>query len=81
VPTHDPLLRSTPTPSQRAVVKYFWTVTGLILAQIAMGIVTAHYGVEGGGFFGIPLATILPYAVSRTWHLQLGLFWIACSAS
>jgi nitric oxide reductase subunit B len=77
VPAHDPLLRSTPTPSQRAVVKYFWTVTGLILAQIAMGIITAHYGVEGSEFFGFPLATILPYAVTRTWHLQLGLFWIA----
>ncbi len=77
VPANDPLLRSTPTPSQRAVVKYFWTVSGLILAQIAMGVITAHYGVEGGGFFGIPLASILPYTVTRTWHLQLGLFWIA----
>src|SRR5581483_2870039 len=77
VPANVPLLRSTPTPSQRAVVKYFWTVSGLILAQIAMGVITAHYGVEGAGFFGIPLASILPYRVSRTWHLQLGLFWIA----
>jgi len=38
--------------------------------------VTAHYGVEGDGFYGIPLAKWLPYAVARTWHTQLGIFWI-----
>ncbi|MFL6192692.1 MAG: cbb3-type cytochrome c oxidase subunit I, partial [Thermoanaerobaculia bacterium] len=37
----------------------------------------AHYGVEGGAFYGIPLARILPYTVTRTWHVQLGIFWIA----
>ena len=42
-----------------------------------MGIITAHYGVEGGAFYGIPLADYLPYVVSRTWHTQLGIFWIA----
>jgi nitric oxide reductase subunit B len=77
VPAHDPLLAVTPTPSQRAVVKYFWTVSLLILVQILMGVITAHYGVEGNGFYGIPLASVLPYSVARTWHLQLGLFWIA----
>ena len=77
VPASDPLLGSTPTPSQRATVKYFWTVAALFLLQIALGVVTAHYGVEGGGFYGIPLDSILPYTVARTWHLQLGIFWIA----
>jgi nitric oxide reductase subunit B len=42
-----------------------------------LGAVTAHYGVEGGGFYGIPLDRWLPYSVSRTWHVQLGIFWIA----
>jgi nitric oxide reductase subunit B len=42
-----------------------------------MGVITAHYGVEGHGFYGIPLADYLPYAVTRTWHTQLGIFWIA----
>ena len=41
------------------------------------GIITAHYGVEGTAFYGIPLAKVLPYAVARTWHVQLGIFWIA----
>jgi nitric oxide reductase subunit B len=42
-----------------------------------MGVLTAHYGVEGGGLYGIPLEQYLPYVVTRTWHTQLGIFWIA----
>ena len=76
-PAHDPLLGSVPTPSQRAVVKYFWVVSALILVQILLGVVTAHYGVEGNGFYGFPLAEWLPYSIARTWHVQLGIFWIA----
>jgi nitric oxide reductase subunit B len=76
-PKRDPLLGSTATPSQRAVRKYFWVVGGLMLAQVLLGMVTAHYGVEGSSFYGIPLDQILPYTVVRTWHLQLGIFWIA----
>jgi nitric oxide reductase subunit B len=76
-PLQDPLLHSVPTPSQRATVKYFWIVAALLLVQILLGVVTAHYGVEGTAFYGIPLADWLPYSVSRTWHVQLGIFWIA----
>jgi nitric oxide reductase subunit B len=42
-----------------------------------LGALTAHYTVEGDSFYGLPLATILPYAVARTWHIQLAVFWIA----
>jgi nitric oxide reductase subunit B len=77
VPDSDPLIGAQISPSQKATVKYFLVVTLLFLLQIAMGMLTAHYGVEGGGFFGIPLAEYLPYVVTRTWHTQLGIFWIA----
>lgn len=77
LPTEDPLMRWEATPSQKATLKYFWVVTALILAQIGVGVITAHYGVEGGGFYGIPLGKWLPYSVTRTWHVQLGIFWIA----
>lgn len=77
IPKDDPLLHSRITPSQRAVIKYFWTVSGLFMLQIILGIITAHYGVEGNGFYGIPLADYLPYTITRTWHTQLGIFWIA----
>jgi nitric oxide reductase subunit B len=76
-PDKDPLIGETLTPSQKATVKYFLVVTLLFLLQILMGIVTAHYGVEGGGFYGFPLSDYLPYVVTRTWHTQLGIFWIA----
>ena len=77
IPATDPLGAWAATPSQRATLKYFWVVSALILVQILMGIVTAHYGVEGDGFYGIKISHILPYSVTRTWHVQIGIFWIA----
>jgi nitric oxide reductase subunit B len=52
-------------------------VAASLNTQIALGIITAHYGVEGSGLYGIPLAKWLPSAVTRTWHTQLAIFWIA----
>jgi nitric oxide reductase subunit B len=69
-PEADPLGAWQATPSQRATLKYFWVVAALILVQITLGVVTAHYGVEGDGFYGIPLSQWLPYSVARTWHVQ-----------
>jgi len=77
LPADDPLGRWSATPSQRATLKYFWVVSALILVQIIMGVVTAHYGVEGNGFYGLRIDRILPYSVTRTWHVQVGIFWIA----
>lgn len=79
LPKRDPLLGIAATPSMRATLKYFWIVTILIVIQILMGVITAHYGVEGNGFYGLSIANVLPYSVSRTWHVQLGIFWIATS--
>jgi nitric oxide reductase subunit B len=76
-PESNPLLKLNVTPSMRATLKYFWVVAALIVAQVGLGAVTAHYGVEGLSFFGFPLSDWLPYAVTRTWHTQLGIFWIA----
>lgn len=77
IPEQDPLLALNPTPSMRATLKYFWIVALLIVVQILLGAVAAHYGVEGSGFYGFPLDQYLPYSVVRTWHTQLGIFWIA----
>ncbi len=76
-PETDPLALWEATPSQRATIKYFWVVSALILVQMLLGVITAHYGVEGDGFYGFPLSDWLPYSVTRTWHVQMGLFWIA----
>ena len=73
----DLLAKAVPTPSMRATAKFFWVVAALFVAQVLFGIVTAHYAVEGQGVYGLPLAEYFPYVVTRTWHTQLGLFWIA----
>ncbi|APV52042.1 nitric oxide reductase large subunit [Betaproteobacteria bacterium GR16-43] len=77
VPERDPLVNAVATPSMKATRKYFFIVIALMLVQIAMGVVTAHYAVEGNSFFGFPLADFLPYTTSRTIHTQMGIFWIA----
>src|SRR5207244_11487837 len=46
LPASDPLGKWAATPSQRATLKYFWVVSALIVVQILLGVITAHYGVE-----------------------------------
>ena len=75
-PPQDPLIALVPTPSMRATAKYFWTVLALFLVQIVLGAVTAHYQIEKQ-FYGLELSRWLPYSISRTWHTQLAVLWIA----
>ena len=77
LPPTDPLAVVQITPSMRATAKYFWVVLALFLVQILLGAITAHYSVEGQDLYGIPLADILPYSLTRTWHTQLAVLWIA----
>lgn len=79
LPLEDPLRNMKPTASMRATLKYIWVVALLILVQMLAGVVTAHYGVEGNAFYGIPIDEILPQSISRSWHVQLAIFWIATS--
>ena len=72
----DVLATAKITPSMRATAKYFWVVTALFLAQVLLGIITAHYAVEGQGLYGLPLIDYLPYVLTRTWHTQLAVLWI-----
>ncbi len=76
-PATDPFGAVTPTPSMRALAKYVAVVVALFCVQVVLGAVTAHYTVEGQSFFGIPLAEYLPYSLTRTWHIQTAMFWIA----
>ncbi len=75
----NPLEKLTPTPSMRSTEKFFWLVAVLLGLQILLGAITAHYAVEGHDFYGFPLADYLPYALTRTWHTQLAVTWIAVS--
>jgi nitric oxide reductase subunit B len=77
-PAADPLIGVKETTSMRHIKKYLVVVGGLMVVQVLLGVLAAHYQVEGDGLFGMTIfAELLPYAVARTWHLQLGIFWIA----
>ncbi len=77
LPKTDPLAGIKVTPSMRATAKYFWVVMALFLVQILLGATTAHYQVEGQEAYGFALSEILPYSLTRTWHTQLAVLWIA----
>jgi nitric oxide reductase subunit B len=65
------------TPSMRVASAFFIVAVLLFVAQVLLGIVTAHYAVEGQGLYGLPLTDLFPYSVTRTWHTQLAVLWIA----
>ena len=65
------------TPAQRATAWYFLVVSGLFLAQGLLGGANAHYHVEPGGFYGLNLSNWFPYNLTRMWHVQLAIFFVA----
>src|SRR6185436_17873871 len=75
----DFMSATTVTPSMRATSWYFMVVAALFVLQVLLGMVTAHYAVEGQGIYGLPFAEYFPYAVTRTWHTQLAILWIAAA--
>jgi nitric oxide reductase subunit B len=77
LPASDPLAMVRVTPSMKATAKYFWVVLALFLVQILLGAITAHYQVEGQQLYGFQFADVLPYSLTRTWHTQLAVLWIA----
>lgn len=77
LPATDPMSMVVITPSMRAAAKYFWVLLGMFLLQILLGTLTAHYQIEGQVFYGISLSEVLPYSLTRTWHTQLAVLWIA----
>ncbi len=67
------------TPAQRSTAWYFLAVASLFLIQTLLGGATAHYHAETGAFFGIDLPVWLPYNLTRTWHLQLAIFFVSAA--
>ncbi|MFT7722486.1 MAG: nitric-oxide reductase large subunit [Roseateles sp.] len=76
-PKRDPLTTFALTPSQRALGKYLFLVVALFVFQVFIGGFTAHYTLEGQQFYGIDVSQWFPYSLTRTWHIQSALFWIA----
>ena len=76
-PKQDPITTFRLTPSQKALGKYLFVIVALFTFQVFLGGFTAHYTVEGQGFYGIQTSEWFPYSLVRTWHIQSALFWIA----
>lgn len=74
---HPHLLPGQASAGQLALVKFFVVVALLFLAQTLLGGATAHYRADPGSFYGFELEAIFPSNLTRTWHLQLAVFWIA----
>ncbi len=67
------------TPGQRVTAPFFFVVAALFVAQSLLGGASEHYRADLGSFFGLDLARLLPYNLTRTWHLQMALFWVAAA--
>ena len=75
--TEKKLLSYQPTPSQRATFKYFYVAILLFGVQVLAGVLTVHDFVGFTRLLGIDLQQAIPVTISRSWHLQLSLFWIS----
>lgn len=67
------------TPSQKKVGQYFLIVALVLLAQIAVGAIMAHYYTERAGFYGIKIGAFLPFNFLRDVHTQTPIVWIGLS--
>jgi nitric oxide reductase subunit B len=54
-------------------------MAALFLLQTLFGGASQHYRADLSSFFGLDLARVLPYNLTRTWHVQLAIFWVATS--
>jgi nitric oxide reductase subunit B len=77
----DPVLsRFLPlTASQRRIGKYFLVVAGVLLVQILVGSIMAHYYWDRSSFYGIEVDRFLPFNFLRDVHIQSPIIWIGLS--
>ena len=71
------------TPSQRAATRFIPLAGVLFTLQVLLGGLLAHYYVERHAFFGVEevfgvrIIEAFPFALAKTFHLDLGILWIA----
>jgi nitric oxide reductase subunit B len=71
------------TPSQRAATRFIPLAGALFALQVLLGGLLAHYYVERHALFGVEevfgvsIVGALPFALAKTFHLDLGILWIA----
>ncbi len=68
---------SRPTPTQRAIYKFFAVAALLFGVQIVAGLLAIGDFVGLVRIAGIDVTRLLPVTVTRAWHTQISLLWIA----
>src|SRR3546814_16330956 len=68
------------TPSQRSRGKYLFVVLAVFIFQVFIGGFTAHYTIEGQSLYGLDVSRWFPYALTRTWHVQSAVLWLATAS-
>ncbi len=69
--TSDSVDRFKPTPTQRATYPFFAVAAILFCIQVLAGMLTL------GDYVGLNITSIIPVTVSRAWHSQISVLWIA----
>ncbi|MBY0378738.1 MAG: cbb3-type cytochrome c oxidase subunit I, partial [Gammaproteobacteria bacterium] len=67
------------TASQKKAGKYFIVVALILLIQIGVGAILAHYYSDRASFYGINIAAYLPFNFLRDVHIQTPIVWIGLS--
>ncbi|MFZ0695059.1 MAG: cbb3-type cytochrome c oxidase subunit I, partial [Alphaproteobacteria bacterium] len=67
------------TVSQRRIGKYFLVVAAVLLLQILVGSIMAHYYTDRTSFYGIEVDRFLPFNFLRDVHIQSPIVWIGLS--
>ncbi len=67
------------TPSQARHRQHFLAVAAILLLQILVGAIMAHYYTDRASFYGIPVDRFLPFNFLRDVHIQTPLVWIGLS--
>jgi nitric oxide reductase subunit B len=67
------------TSSQRKTGKYFLVVAAVLLLQILVGSIMAHYYTERTDFYGLQVDKYLPFNFLRDIHTQTPIVWIGLS--
>lgn len=66
-----------PTPTQRACYKFFAVAALLLALQVFAGLLAISDFVNLFRPLGIDVNSIIPVTVSRAWHTQISILWIA----
>ena len=65
--------------SQKRIGKYFLVVAGVLLLQILVGSIMAHYYSDRTSFYGLEVDRWLPFNFLRDVHIQTPIVWIGLS--